>query len=91
MAGYKVPVFEKGTILTHEMMNALKNNALDLGRLSYYGYSDGILSGCTVSMSDNAISISQGILIFQQNPYFFKRYESNHTTRKWLAIPLFSD
>ncbi|MBD5464508.1 MAG: hypothetical protein HDR22_01570 [Lachnospiraceae bacterium] len=73
MAGYKVPVFEKGTILTHEMMNALKNNTLDLGRLSYYGYSDGILSGCAVSMSDNTIFVSQGIIIFQQNLYFLSK------------------
>ncbi len=73
MAGYKVPVFEKGAILTYEMLEALKNCALDLGRLSYYGYSDGILSGCAVSMWDNVIFVSEGILIFQQNLYFLPK------------------
>ena len=73
MAGYKVPVFEKGAILTHEMLEALKNYALDMGRLSYYGYSDGILLGCAVSIWDNIIFVSQGIVIFQQNLYFLPK------------------
>ena len=48
MAGLKIPIFEKGTVLTHEMLEALKEYAMDISTLNYAGYSDGILSGCEV-------------------------------------------
>ena len=40
MAGFKIPIFEKGSVLTQEMLESLKGYAVDLGNLSYTGYSD---------------------------------------------------
>lgn len=73
MAGFKIPVFAKGTILTHEMLEALKNYEVDLGVLSYEGYSNGIISGCEVSMSGNLLYVNRGILIFDGNLYFLSK------------------
>lgn len=73
MAGFKIPIFEKGSVLTQEMLEALKGYAVDLGNLSYTGYSDGILSGCQVTMSGNMLYIHKGMLIYGQRLYFLSK------------------
>ncbi len=70
MAGFKVPVFESGTVLTQEMLELLKNYAIDLGTLHYAGYSDGIICGCGVTMSGTILSVNRGIIMFAGNLYF---------------------
>lgn len=70
MAGFKVPVFEKGSVLTHEMLQALQEYSVDLGNLTYTGYSDGIVTGCRVSMQDRMISVERGIIMFAGKIYF---------------------
>ena len=57
MAGFKIPVFEKGSVLTHEMLEALKEYSMNINTLNYAGYSDGILTGCEVTMLGNMINI----------------------------------
>lgn len=73
MAGIKIPVFEKGAVLTHEMMEALKDYAVNMGTLSYSGYADGILSGCEVTMSDNIIYVNKGIVVYRSELYFLSK------------------
>lgn len=70
MAGFKIPVFERGTVLTQEMLESLKGYAVDLGNLSYTDYSDGILSGCRVTMSGNILYVGRGMVMFSGNLYF---------------------
>lgn len=70
MAGLKIPIFEKGTVLTHEMLETLKEYAMDISTLNYAGYSDGILSGCEVTMSDNMICVNRGMVMFNGQLYF---------------------
>lgn len=70
MAGFKIPIFEHGTVLTQEMMEILKNYAIDLATLEYAGYEDGIISGCQVSMSGNMLYVSRGIIKYAGNIYF---------------------
>ncbi len=70
MAGFKIPVFESGTVLTQEMLESLKNYAIDLGTLGLAGYSDGIVSGCGVTMSGNILYVNRGIIMFAGNLYF---------------------
>lgn len=70
MAGFKIPVFEQGTVLTQEMLEILKNYAIDLATLEYAGYGDGIISGCQVSMSGNMIYVGRGIIKYAENIYF---------------------
>lgn len=69
MAGVKIPVFEKGSVLTHEMLEALKEYTVDINVLNYTGYSDGILSGCDVIMSGNTICVNRGIIVFNNQLY----------------------
>lgn len=69
MAGVKIPVFEKGAVLTHEMLEALKEYTVDISGLRYQGYADGILSGCEVVMSENMIIVKRGIVVFNQQLY----------------------
>ena len=73
MAGIKIPIFESGTVLTQEMLEALKNYAIDLGTLEYAGYADGIISGCEVTMSGNIVYVNRGIVMFSGNLYFIPR------------------
>ena len=73
MAGFKIPVFENGTVLTQEMLNAMKANILDSEQLPYINYANGILSGCEVSMSGNMVYVHEGIVIFQRNLYFLSK------------------
>lgn len=70
MAGFKIPVFERGTVLTQEMLETLKSYAIDLATLEYAGYEDGIISGCQVSMLGNMIYVNRGIIKYAGNIYF---------------------
>lgn len=70
MAGFKIPVFESGTVLTQEMLETMKNYAIDLGTLNYAGYEDGIISGCEVTMSGNCLYVNRGVIKFAGNIYF---------------------
>ena len=65
MAGIKIPVFESGCVLTHEMLETLKNYSMDFSGLTFDGFSNGIVSGCRVSMQGNTISVDRGIIKYE--------------------------
>lgn len=69
MAGYKIPIFEKGMVLTDEMLESLKAYVADWSRLEYAGYSDGILSGCRVTVSGNMLYVGKGIVLYKGRMY----------------------
>lgn len=69
MAGYKIPVFAKGMVLTDEMLESLKAYLADWSRLEYAGYSDGILSGCHVTRSGNMLYVGKGIVLYKERMY----------------------
>lgn len=69
MAGYKIPIFEKGMVLTDEMLESLKAYLADWSGLEYAGYSDGILSGCRVSVSGNMLYVGKGIVLYKERVY----------------------
>ena len=69
MAGYKIPIFAKGMVLTDEMLESLKAYLTDWSRLEYEGYSDGILSGCCVTVSGNMLNVGKGIVIYKKRLY----------------------
>ncbi len=73
MAGFKIPIFESGTVLTQEMLETMKMYAIDLGTLEYAGYSDGIISGCEVTMIGNLLYVSRGIVMYAGNLYFLPK------------------
>lgn len=70
MVSRRVPLFNKGNILTKEMLDALKDNAVRNSELAYVGYSNGILKGCNITTMDNLITIDKGILIFHETAYY---------------------
>lgn len=73
MAGFKIPVFETGTVLTQEMLETMKMYAIDLGTLGYAGYADGIISGCKVTMLGNFLHVGRGIVKYSENLYFLPK------------------
>lgn len=73
MAGFKIPIFESGTVLTQEMLENMKMYAIDLGTLEYAGYADGIISGCKVTMTGNFLYVSRGIVMYAGNLYFLPK------------------
>lgn len=70
MAEIKIPVFESGHVLTREMLDLMKNMTIDNSLLNLDGFSDGIVSGCRVSMLGNVISVERGIVRLQEQVFF---------------------
>lgn len=64
MAFVKLPIFERGMILTHEMMDELQNYATSMGNLNYTDYSDGVLLGCQVMVDGMNLALKRGIVVF---------------------------
>lgn len=64
-----LPLFRKGTILTEEMLEAVKQYALDYVNLVTDGYSDGIVKGCELDVRDGILTIGRGIVRFENQTY----------------------
>ena len=56
------PLFDKGAILCADMMEALTSYAYLFGDVLFDGYSDGIISGCQLTTTEDAIMINPGIV-----------------------------
>ena len=56
------PLFDKGAILRADMMTELAGYAYLFGDILYDGYSDGILSGCRLTTTKDAIVVNPGII-----------------------------
>lgn len=69
MIGQAIPLFESGNLLTKEMLLSLKSFTFDFGELLHHGYSDGILTGCQVTITDKQINLNKGILLFHGKLY----------------------
>lgn len=90
MIGLKIPVFEKGNILTQEMLDSMKAFAVDAIRLSYEGYGNGIINGCKITTTDNILTIHKGIIYYQGNICFITENIDllYHPTDKWNVVKL---
>ena len=55
MTGMKIPVFERGSILTYDMLEQLKDYFMQAVTIPYAEYSDGILCGCRITMSNGIV------------------------------------
>lgn len=64
-----LPIFERGTILSREMLEAMKHNSLHFTELMWEGYSDGIVIGCEVYVSDQTIGIKKGLVRYKSKVY----------------------
>ena len=45
MAGYSMPIFSKGSLLSQDMLEALKEYGLQVTQNYFAGYTDGIIAG----------------------------------------------
>lgn len=68
----KIPIFQSGTVLTQEMMESMKSYAINMGQISYHGYTDGILKGCTISVNEDMLVINTGIILYAGKPIFLQ-------------------
>lgn len=62
MTGYKIPIFQRGGLLTQEMLDAMKQYMVESAACAYEGYSDGILSGMQIKVSEGIITIGRGLV-----------------------------
>jgi hypothetical protein len=63
------PQFQKGRILKTEMLENLRDFPRDFWDIFLHNYSDGIIAGAAMTVSDNIISITKGIVKFQEKLY----------------------
>lgn len=73
MVGQAVPLFKAGNLLTKEMLSALKEYSFGFGELLYEGYSDGILSGCRITATEDLLQLNRGIMIYTGRLYLIQK------------------
>ena len=60
----RIPVFEKGTVLSHEMLDSLKDISMDYIKINYQNYANGIISGFDMKVVNNTIIVGKGMFAF---------------------------
>ena len=68
---YKVPTFAPGPV-RKEIMQCLRDIALDEQNVRYYKYTDGVISGCALVEEDMKIGLINGIVKFAGRIYKLK-------------------
>lgn len=68
----RYPLFNSGRLLKIEMLDELRNFPREFFDAQLKGYSDGIISGCDMKVSDNYIKILKGIIKYQGVIYLLK-------------------
>lgn len=88
MVGKGFPLFNEGNKSTDEMLDALQNYTISSREVDYTGYSDGILKGCKLTITDEYITISKGVLIFQETAYYVTEpfSLSYKPTNQWVIL-----
>ena len=69
------PKFEMGKILKIEMLDCLNNYPRNYLDIYYKDYSDGIIKGCDINITDTFISVNKGIVKYNGNIYFLNKEE----------------
>lgn len=62
MTGYKIPIFKRGSILTQEMLEAMKQYMVDVTAAGFLEYGDGIICGLKTAVSDGILTIGGGLV-----------------------------
>lgn len=70
------PIFARGRILKLEMLESLRDFPRDIINIHLEGYSNGILKGCRLDTDDSHITISPGIIYFENHIYMLKEESS---------------
>ena len=93
MNGLRTPIFEKGNVVTAEMLNSLNELAAGYARTGFYGYSNGILCGCKVLVNDGEILIGRGILVVNECLYYITEpmRKKIQSTNEWTIVQFVID
>lgn len=67
-----VPVFQDAHILRRSMLEALSDYAFLANQYLYKGYADGILAGCELTTTKDAIILNEGVLLFEGQLFLVK-------------------
>ena len=68
----RYPLFNSGRLLKIEMLEELRNFPREFFDAQLKDYSNGIISGCDIEVSDNYIKILKGIIKYQNVIYLLK-------------------
>lgn len=71
----KYPLFNGGRLLKIEMLEELRDFPREFFNITLKEYSDGIISGCDIDVTDNYINIKKGIIKHQDTLYILKEEE----------------
>ncbi|MBL1230529.1 hypothetical protein IW492_14960 [Enterococcus sp. BWB1-3] len=86
------PVFEKGRILKIEMLEALRDMPLSIIHTKYNNFKDGILQGFHLSINENKICVTPGLLkvcnqiLVMEQPVFIPYQAADELTRLVISI-----
>lgn len=69
----KYPLFNSGRLLKIEMLEELRDFPRGFFDAQFKGYSDGIISGCSLEVSDNYIRILKGIIKYDGVIYLINK------------------
>lgn len=89
-----IPLFQDAHLLRRGMLEALADYTFLFQEYLYKGYADGILAGCELTTTKDAIILNKGVLLFEKRPYLIKEpmMAAYHPTNNLTLLKLkFSD
>ncbi len=69
----KYPTFHRGRVLKPQMLESLRDFPIDVFDTYIYKYSNGIVAGCELTIDDDYIIISPGIIRFNKVNYLLNK------------------
>jgi len=83
-------MFERGRIMKKELLLALRDYSFGLTRLQFQDWTDGIISGCNVSVKDNRLKVEPGMLKFNRFIYLMTepQYVHYEATEQVIAVKI---
>lgn len=76
----KIPEFHSGHILKQEMMVELSTYLYHLGPLLYQNCTDGIVSGCALTTTEDSIVVNPGVIRYEGELYLVQEPQLIHYT-----------
>ena len=68
-----IPLYEKGNVLTEDMLESMKQYTMDYIGLVMDGYADGIVRGFELDAAEGVLNVGRGIIRVQGQVYMFPK------------------
>ncbi len=72
MIGQIFPLFREGYLLRTQMLEAFTDYSFRFGELLYTGYANGIISGCQLTTTRDAVIVQPGLVLFYGKVFYIK-------------------